>query len=1288
MDTMLRYLRRTLLALAVIVAVAAIILIIIVRSHSFGVLLQHRVNAYLADNFAGSTTFGEVNSWKWGEGVTIHDLWVRDGSQQIVHIPRLELSYALVPLLWHEARLKLIAYDPDVYLVRNRHGQWNILAAFASRTPVVTSNANGFVIRLDSVGIRQGSIEVAPNGVDGPHYRLRSSWLDARLEIPSSGLRFSASRLATRLEAPAMPPVALEAALSYQNVNQPAELNLDSLKLATASSSASLTGKVVFNQTYRIGALLKLDRLTPQDLARMVPSYPLRDDLSGNVALKGPANAMHLEARIVTGQASLGATIDSDLTRTRPTFDGKVTLARFDLGKLVIAQQLGGVIDAVVAARGVGTDTAKLDVETKIDGHDVGIGTNSRGYLKLSGGVKGGLARVAGSYTAGSARVTLDGTANLVAHPHYHLGLTTQHLDVAKIALLAAVPPTDLNSRVVVDGSGYVLAKLDTIVEARATASRISTIPIASALISSHIRAGRAELSSARFVSSGTTLNVAGVAGLIPGTALQLSYAVRAASIAPWLALVHIKGDGRLAADGTVTGTMPNPSAAGMRTRGRLECASLATIGLSASSGSATYDFSGIGRTTIPYGTASAKLDAPELRGVELHSLVAQLQVDRSNPAAAKIMLTAHDIDNRVDALAANVLYQPNRIAANVSQLTLNLADNSWHLSQDAQFTKDRRGLALANFELRSGSRSLALDMALPINGPQKITLRARQFDLATLKPVTPGNPSIAGSLTADVRIGGLATAPSVDAKIGADALAINSQPLGDLGATIRYDAKDAIVDATLRQDPEHTLGVRGTIPMNLNWANGFLVRLGTGSNLKIFSPGLRLAPFAQFAPQTVRNVGGLVGIDLALTGQLTHPVAIGTIALNSGAGEIVPLGVTVTDVKTILSLSPTELRFAEISARAGDGTLTGGGSVHLTDYAPGAIALRLNLHHWPAVSTRQYQATIDADLNAGGNADAPKLAGLVEVLNATIHPDLTFLANSGPLAPDPTILVIQPGDKPPYFASNEPPEMQMAPAQADTVAVAPTLSQRLDKVAVDIKVAIHRDTWIRHQDASAELEGHLQVSRKPHEHVIVIGQIETVRGWMAFHGRRFDLASGTILFTGGQRIDPSLDIDARLTVSEYTVDVLVSGAASKPTLKLQSSPQLAQADILSLIIFGKTSSALGKAERTSLRQQGATMAAGAAAATIGKEISQSLGLESLGFDLSGVGAGGNEVGFGRYVTQDVYVSASQDVSGGINGTPARKVTVQYYLMRWLSISTSNLSDGSSEISIGLNKQY
>jgi autotransporter translocation and assembly factor TamB len=116
------------------------------------------------------------------------------------------------------------------------------------------------------------------------------------------------------------------------------------------------------------------------------------------------------------------------------------------------------------------------------------------------------------------------------------------------------------------------------------------------------------------------------------------------------------------------------------------------------------------------------------------------------------------------------------------------------------------------------------------------------------------------------------------------------------------------------------------------------------------------------------------------------------------------------------------------------------------------------------------------------------------------------------------------------------------------------------------------------------------------------------------------------------------------------------------------------------LLIFGSTSSSLGQGQSASLQQQAAQMAAGAAASTIGQALSSSLGLEDLGIDLNG-SAGNGGVGFGRYLGRNTYLSASQSTTG-------RKVSIQYYVRRWLSLTTSTNSDGSSEIFVNLTRQY
>jgi TamB, inner membrane protein subunit of TAM complex len=72
----------------------------------------------------------------------------------------------------------------------------------------------------------------------------------------------------------------------------------------------------------------------------------------------------------------------------------------------------------------------------------------------------------------------------------------------------------------------------------------------------------------------------------------------------------------------------------------------------------------------------------------------------------------------------------------------------------------------------------------------------------------------------------------------------------------------------------------------------------------------------------------------------------------------------------------------------------------------------------------------------------------------------------------------------------------------------------------------------------------------------------------------KMEITDGRIDFVQGANIlDPSLNMVGRSTVSDYDVRARIFGNVSNPTVLLDSSPPLAQGDILVLLATGATTS-------------------------------------------------------------------------------------------------------------------
>jgi hypothetical protein len=77
------------------------------------------------------------------------------------------------------------------------------------------------------------------------------------------------------------------------------------------------------------------------------------------------------------------------------------------------------------------------------------------------------------------------------------------------------------------------------------------------------------------------------------------------------------------------------------------------------------------------------------------------------------------------------------------------------------------------------------------------------------------------------------------------------------------------------------------------------------------------------------------------------------------------------------------------------------------------------------------------------------------------------------------------------------------------------------------------------------------------------------------------------------------------------------------------------------------------------------------------------LGLASLGVSVSG-----ESVGLGHYLNENTYVSVSPNLGGNPSATPSQVASIQYFLRRWLTITTATMSDGSRQVFLNVKKRY
>jgi len=231
----------------------------------------------------------------------------------------------------------------------------------------------------------------------------------------------------------------------------------------------------------------------------------------------------------------------------------------------------------------------------------------------------------------------------------------------------------------------------------------------------------------------------------------------------------------------------------------------------------------------------------------------------------------------------------------------------------------------------------------------------------------------------------------------------------------------------------------------------------------------------------------------------------------------------------------------------------------------------------------------------------------------------------------------------------------------------------------------------------NVDLEGKLEVTRGRDEDGVAVpvldGYIRLKEGTLQFMNRVFTFTTAEIIFNGEVPTDPRLDINLEAEVSGYRVLIDVRGRGSSPEISLTSEPDLQQADIMSLLLFGQTMNDLDNDQRGRMQEEndpGQQLQQNLAAlamvfGTTGMQQSMS---SALGVDMVEFGSdseGDSTLMVGKYLTPKVLVKYHQSLEK--SGTYF--MTLDYSINRFFKlVSTYGQGEEDSGLELKWLRRY
>lgn len=640
----------------------------------------------------------------------------------------------------------------------------------------------------------------------------------------------------------------------------------------------------------------------------------------------------------------------------------------------------------------------------------------------------------------------------------------------------------------------------------------------------------------------------------------------------------------------------------------------------------------------------------------------ASVRWERRDSAHSSLTLTARrDTSVAIDA-DAEIDWTETAKRVRLDALELQFGSRELALRDTAILAQGREGIRVEDFGLVSPDGALIeLGGVVPDAGQARFDVAVRGIRVENLLELV-GNPlDVRGGLTFGATVRGTVDAPVWEAHLDLTDPSVSGVGYDALTADLSYVGQRLTMGAAVSSNGLELGRLDGYVRANLALREVDQRLLPDPLNLDVVVDSMPLAAM-EVGVGTVRDVTGYARGRVQVTGEPSALRFDGDTQLHRAGMYVPALGVRLERIEGRIVYAGSRARIDTLSVHsAAGGSADVRGTLELADVSDIGFDLEFSARDFRGIDRRLASVQIDGTGELTGSFQRPELTGRFQFSEGDVRADRFLRQQQAVDLSDPALYAL-----------------------IDTTVV---MEQRLfetsrnpftENLRLDTEIQVGPDLWLRSDAIEVELAGTLDVNIDQRtSSLVAYGTLRLPRGSFRYSvGRSTDITSilsrqlqvsdGTITFVGSPGMDPNLDIQAvfrtRSEIGPVEIFVNVGGTALSPNMTTSSSPPLPESERICYLLFGSPclgAGAAGSDLAASVLREGLI-------GQVGSQFSQVLvsGVGLIDYlDIRSTGGGGNglggssgsllygtEVEIGRYLTSDIFISATQPLGGLLPG--------------------------------------